>query len=419
MLSTTKTTDITTTTTLVLMIASAVGGAAALKSWQTFATNRKPDPETDHQIGRQHVWKSINGAMNAAMMYIGDRLDLYATLRRLCEKPGSYTTAVELADETGYNQRWLREWLAQQAASGLLRLLPGDGDDDSSLHYRLPRAAADVLADPDSKHYDVPMVQLVPSLVNRARTMLPEAFRTGVGRPYDEPDVADAIDRHHRASVRDFFLPIVLPRALDGRVVTMLERGCAVADLGCGAGVLLLALARRFPRSRFHGFEISAVAVQKACYAAAAARLSNVWLHDANEPGEALDDRPNTFDLVLVYDVLHDSTDPSDLLRQVRSSLKRRRPPDDDDGASGVFLLADIPSLPTTRENLAGLTAPDTYFGISTCLCMSCALSTEGGAGLGTLGFSVPVAKKMLAESGFESCEVLAEDKNVRWFLAT
>jgi SAM-dependent methyltransferase len=293
---------------------------------------------------------------------------------------------------------------------GVLKLLPGTGDDDASLHYRLPRATAEVLANPDSKEYDIAMIQCVPSLVNRAKTMLPEAFKTGIGRPYDEPDVAEGIDRSHAAAVRDFFIPKVLPKALDGKVLEMFQNGCQVADLGCGAGILLVSLARAFPKSTFHGFEISKVALEKAAFNVASARLTNIYLHDANEKEESLGDenRRGSFDVALIYDVLHDSTHPADLVRQVKDSLKKE----------GVFLLADIPAAPSIRENLSTLAAPGTYFGFSACLCMSCALSTEDGAGLGTLGFSVPVAKKMLKEAGFGHYDVLSEDKSVRWFLA-
>ena len=417
--------------TWMLMAASAFGGAALTWSIQQvfssfFSSTRKKDPETDYTIGHGLVWNSITGSMNAAMMYVGDKLKLYETIHTMCSSPSSSSpsssssdqttskvrsvTAVQLAQETGYNQRWLREWLAQQAAMGVLTLLPGDGNDDSDLKYRLPTATGEVLANPESSEYDISMIQVVPALVNRAKTMLPEAFSTGIGRPYDEPDVAEAIDRHHTNVVRDFVIPQVLPMAKDGLILKQLQDGCMVADLGCGAGVLLVMLAKQYPKSTFHGFEISTVALEKAAYNVASSKLTNVFLHDANQPGQQLGDMPGQFDLALIYDVLHDSTHPSDLVKQVYTSLKPN--------GLGHFLCGDIPSMPTVRENLTQTKAPATYYGFSTCLCMSCALSTKDGAGLGTLGFSIPVAKQMLTANGFTTVDVLAEDKNVRWFLA-
>jgi 2-polyprenyl-3-methyl-5-hydroxy-6-metoxy-1,4-benzoquinol methylase len=298
--------------------------------------------------------------------------------------------------------------MAQQAGMGVLQLLEGDGDDDGSLHYRLPWATAQVLANPDSKDYDISMIQLVPSLVNRAKTMLPEAFATGIGRPYDEPEVAEAIDRQHTRHVRDVFIPELLPSVLDGKTLQMLEQGCQVADLGCGAGVMLVGLAKAFPNSIFHGFEISTVALEKAAHNLAKAKLSNVFLHDANNAGENLKDHVGRYDLVVVFDVLHDSSNPMDLIKQVKLGLKPE---------TGIWLLADIPAAPTVRENLKQLPTASTYFAISTCLCMSCALSDKDGAGLGTLGFSIPVAETMLKEGGFEHVEVRMEKDNARWFL--
>lgn len=289
---------------------------------------------------------------------------------------------------------------------GILKLLPGDGDDDASLHYRLPIATGDVLANPESKEYDVAMIQGVPALVSRAKTMVPEAFLTGLGRPYDEPDVAEAIDRQHTRHIRDTFIPELLPKTLDGKILQKLETGGKVADLGCGAGVMLISLAKAFPKSTFHGYEVSKVALEKAATNAAKARLSNLYFHDANDHGESLGECDKEFDLVVVYDVLHDSTHPADLIAQVKKAMK----------PEGHWLLADIPSKDTLRENIAAPGA-SAYFGFSTCLCMSCALSVEGGAGLGTLGFSIPVAKKMLKEGGFDNVEVIMEKDNARWFL--
>jgi SAM-dependent methyltransferase len=356
------------------------------------------DPELAVEPAVSLVWNAIGGAMNASQLYIGDRLGLYETLRSLCQETKS-VTAGQLAEETGYNLRWLREWLAQQAAMGVLLLLPGVGDDDDSLQYRLPNATAAVLADPSSPHYAIAMVAAVPSLVNRAKTMLPEAFRSGIGRPYDEPEVASAIDRHHTVHIRDVFLPIVLPKA-PGNLLRMLQDGCQVGDLGCGGGNLVIAMAKAFPKSTFHGFEISATALSMAAYNVAQAKLTNVHLHDANHDPLG---HHTELDIVTTFDVLHDAPNPAELIAQVRQT-------------GAVWILGDIPCQDGIRNNVNHFTGSSMYFAFSTCLCMASSLSSPGGAGLGTLGFSVPVAERMLKQGGFDKVDVLLEHPGARWF---
>jgi len=387
-------------TLALVAVASASSGIVAHKLW----LKRKRNPETDHKQAHDIVWKCIGGSLQAAMLYAGDKLDLYSTLRSMCQEPRSSVTAIELAKETGYNQRWLREWLAQQASMGILQLLPGTGSDDASLQYRLPAAFADVLANPESKEYDIAMIGCVPSLVNRAKTMLPEAFRTGIGRPYDEPEVSDGIDRQHQIHIRDVLIPKVIPMVDDGAILSQLQQGCKVADLGCGAGNLALALARSFPASQVHGYEISNEALTIAAQNLARSKLSNAYFH--NESEEPMDQMQGGFDIVTTFDVLHDAANPAELIQQVRKALK----------PNGVWLLADIPAAPSLRESIETKPSSAVYLGFSVCLCMSCSLSTKDGAGLGTLGFTVPVAEQMLKAGGFSSVSVVFENDSVRWF---
>ena len=170
---------------------------------------------------------------------------------------------------------------------------------------------------------------------------------------------------------------------------------------------MILVLAERYPKSSFHGFEISAVALQKATYASVSKKLTNVTWHDANVAGQSLGDFGQQFDVALTYDVLHDSTQPAALIAQVKTALQPNH---------GVWLLADLPAQESVRANLAHIRAPDTYYGFSMCLCMSCGLSEPNGAGLGTLGFSIPVAQKLLTQGGFRDIQVLLEEDNARWF---
>lgn len=410
----------------VVALASALCGAALYAGIQHLLLQRRRqppngnsggttpgDPETDYSFAHAKVWYCIGGALQAAQIYIGDRLELYSTLRRLCATPGSSVTATVLAQETGLHQRWLREWLAQQASMGILQLLPADNnhvtdvnvnDDDEHLHYRLPWATAQVLANPESDEYDICMVAVVPSLVNRAKTMLPQAFATGLGRPYDEAEVSDAIDRQHRLHIRNVLIPRIIPSTNNGAALRALQKGCKVADLGCGAGNLVIAMARAYPNSTVHGYEVSEQALSVGATELVKAKLKNAFLIDAKD--DPLGDHVNEYDVIMTYDVLHDAPNPEELIQQVKAALK----------PGGFWILGDICSKPSVRENIASNPLAANMFAFSTCLCMSCSLSTPDGAGLGTLGFTVPVAEKMLHKGGFKSIKVVHEEPTVRWF---
>jgi hypothetical protein len=401
----------TTNNNVVLVVTSAVCGVAVYETirtlWQTYyrSSHRRLNPETNFQFAHEKVWFCISGALQAAQLYVGDRLQLYTTLRRMsAEIPHGTFTAIDLAQETGYNQRWLREWLAQQASMGILTLLPGQKDDDASLHYRFPWATAQVLANPDHDEYDISMIAVIPALVHRAKTMLPEAFATGLGRPYDDTDVAQGIDRQHRKFIRNLVIPIIIPSAAQGKVLQLLQQGCQVADLGCGAGNLVRAVAQAFPKSTVHGYEVSVQALDVGATLLVQSKLKNAYLHDANE--DPLGAHENEYDVLFTYDVLHDAPNPQELIIQARQALK----------PGGVWLLADLPARDTLRDNIVNNPNASTELSFSTCLCMSCSLSTPDGAGLGTMGFTVPVAQQMLREGGFTSIRVLREDDNTRWF---
>lgn len=359
-------------------------------------------PDVTHAQAHAKVWGAIGGAMQASQMYIGDALQLYETIR--IEFASSSFTVLDLASITGFHARWLREWAAQQAAAGILALLPGDGDDDASLHYRLVPAYADVLGNPRHKEYDAGMIQAVPSLVWRAKRTL-TSFRTGLGCPYDDTDISTAIDRGHDVAIEHEVIPRVMPMVAGGRALAALERGIHVADLGCGGGGLLVQLAQHFPRSTFVGYEISEPALARCRERIAASGLHNLRVCDGRIA--PLGSAGGCYELVVTYDVLHDATDPLGLAQQVRRALT----------PGGVWLMADINSKHGVRANVADPKAA-LYLAFSVCLCMSSALSEAGGAGLGTLGLSVPVAKQLLNAAGFGCVGVLTELKTSRWYEA-
>jgi ubiquinone/menaquinone biosynthesis C-methylase UbiE len=180
-------------------------------------------------------------------------------------------------------------------------------------------------------------------------------------------------------------------------VIDKLEAGARVADVGCGAGVALCAMAARFPRTRFEGYDISRHAIDRAAQRVAEASLSNIELHLAG--AEALPSQP-AFDLVLTFDCLHDMTDPHATATAIRRCV----------AADGTWLVKDIRCTPKPRDNLKNPMAAMMY-GFSISSCMSSALSEPGGAGLGTLGLHPELLAELVTGAGFTRVRTLDFDE--------
>jgi SAM-dependent methyltransferase len=272
-----------------------------------------------------NVWGYKQGEMVSLMIHLGDRLGLYRALAG-----AGPLSAEELAERTGLKQRWLLEWLRGQTAARLLDYHEGD-------RFELSAIAA-----------------------HRTERMLgPWTRRT--------------------------LVPQIIP-ALDG-VEARLRAGARVADVGCGAGVALLAMAEAYPASRFDGYDPSGHAIERARSQVKERGLSNVELHEAG--GEKLPHEA-TYDFVITLDCIHDMTRPAEVIAAIRRALQ----PD------GTWLIKDIRSAPRFEDNLRNpLLAM--FYGFSVSACMSSALSEPGGAGLGTLGFNPEVAERMTREAGF------------------
>ncbi|MGI9592251.1 MAG: methyltransferase domain-containing protein, partial [Myxococcota bacterium] len=225
------------------------------------------DPEVLKNFSKR-VFGALQGAMTSAMICLGDRLGLYRALAG--DGPA---TPDELAARTGLSERWVREWLYQQGAAGVL-----EADDDE--RFRLTPEAAAVLADESHPAFGVGFFDHLPQTLAIAER-LPEAFRSGRGLPYDAfgPEGARGIERGLAPFFRALLVPMLLPRVKG--VTEALRAGTRVADVGCGAGVALLEMAKAFPASEFHGYEISEHALARAAENLAAAGVSNAHFHDA------------------------------------------------------------------------------------------------------------------------------------------
>lgn len=322
-----------------------------------------------------HVFSQLGGAVTAAMIYLGDRLGLYRAMQGV-----GPLSSDDLAAKTGLNERWLREWLRAQAAAKLVEYR-GDG------RFELSAEAGLVLAEENAPVFAAGGFHSLPQQF-AILEKLPEAFRSGVGLPYDAfgYEGAVGIERFLAPWFRTFLVPLALP-ALDG-VVPKLQAGALVADVGCGAGIALLEMARAYERSEFHGYDISEHALARAHENLAAAGLKNVHFHLAG--AETLPD-DGRFDLITSFDCLHDMTHPQNTMRAIRRAIR----PD------GTWFIADINAKDSFEENLERNPMAAMMYGISIMSCLSSSLSAPDGAGLGTLGFPESVARQMTAEAGF------------------
>lgn len=340
------------------------------------------------------VFTQLSGAVTAGMIHLGDKLGLFTALAGF---DGPVTTH-ELADETGLDERWVREWAYNQASAKLVAV---DASTGSERFWLTPEAAA-VLATPDHPAYGMGMFHRFPQTMGALEDM-PESFRTGLGHDYDShgPEGAVGIERSFEPWNRHHLIPTVLP-AMDG-VVERLRSGATVIDIGCGAGGAVLMLAAEYPNSSFVGYDISRLALDRARERLTESGLGNARFADPRS--EPMPD-DGSCDLVTTFDCIHDMTHPQEMMRSIRSAVA-------DDGA---WLLVDIKGRDSFAQNVEKNPMAPLMYGISVLSCMSSALSAPDGAGLGTLGLPESKAQEMAATAGFDRFRKLDVDHSVNAF---
>jgi 2-polyprenyl-3-methyl-5-hydroxy-6-metoxy-1,4-benzoquinol methylase len=323
----------------------------------------------------EQVFGLLGGALVSAMIYLGDRIGFYRAMQS-----GEPITSAELAQKMGLHERWVREWLQGQAAAGLIDY-KGDG------RFALSPEAAFVLAEENSPLFLAGGFCALPAQM-AILERLPESFRTGLGLPYDAlgPEGARGVERLLAPWYRTQLVPVALPK-LDG-VVSRLTSGAKAADIGCGGGIALLEMAKAFPQSVFHGYDISNYALQRAEKNKAQAGVKNVTFHNATREPIADD---ASFDFISTFDCLHDMAHPDVVIGAIRKALK----------SDGTWMIADIHGQASFEQNLTDNPLAPLMYGFSVLCCMSSAMSEPDGLGLGTLGFPEPVARRMVTAAGF------------------
>lgn len=345
------------------------------------ATGRTIDTDRVEQIA-ETAFGYLSGAVTAGMIYLGDELGVYRALR----DTGPLTTK-EVAQRTGLNERWLREWLYGQVAAGLFDYR-GDG------RFELSPEAALVLADEENPASVIGAFSDLPEQIlalKRAR----DSFQTGLGFTYDDggEGVARSVERMLGPWNRTLLITDALPKL--GGVIETLERGAKVADIGCGGAIADIAMAQRFPNSEFHCYDDSKHALRRAQANIDEAGIANVFVHDVGA-GDALS-ADASFDLVTCLDCLHDMSRPDLVAAAIRRAIK----PD------GVWFIVDIESSADFEENLTNPLAPLMY-GYSILTCLASSASTGDGLALGTVGLPEPRMRELVKTAGFSGFQRVA-----------
>jgi len=298
----------------------------------------------------------LGAAMNASLMLVGDKLGLYKALAA----KGPMSSA-ELAQTTGTAERYVREWLAAQAASGYVDY------DAATGKFSMQPEQTMALADEDSPVF-MGAVGNVIAAAFLDETKISDAFRTGKGVGWNRRSecLFCGTARFFRTGYKHHLVQEWLP-ALDG-VVEKLRRGARVADVGCGHGVSTQVMAEAFPNSRFFGFDYHEGSIETARQAAKEARLSDRVSFDVHS---ARTYPAHGYDLVCFFDCLHDMGDPVGAIKHVRETMT----------ADGTCMLVEPFANDRLEDNLNPVGR--VYYAASTMICTPASLDQEVGLALG------------------------------------
>ncbi len=318
------------------------------------------------------VMGDVGGALGLLMAYIGDQAGVY---RALDEQGPSTHTA--LAESTGLDERYLREWLSANAALGYV-----DYDAGSDSFSLSPEQAA-IFSHEGEPTCMQGFFQSVVGQMATHETAL-EVFRTGRGRPWGEHHACCfcGTDRFFRPGYVANLVSSWIP-ALDG-VQEKLEAGARVADIGCGRGSSSILMAQQYPASAIHGFDFHEPSIHAAKQEAESKNLGNVEFRvsSAKEfPGA-------DYDLICIFDALHDMGDPVGAARHIRDSLR----------PGGTFMLVEPMAGDSLAENLNLLSG--IYYSFSTTVCVPTSKAQEVGLGLGAQAGEARLTQ-ILQEAGF------------------
>jgi len=297
----------------------------------------------------------LGAAVHTGMVVIGERLGLYKALA------GEPMTPAQLAARTKTDERYLREWLASQAAGGYVTY------DDKTGKFGLNEEQAFTLAKEDSPAYLPGAFELALGSL-AAVPRIADSFRTGSGMGWHEhaDGAFHGCEKFFRPGYAANLVSAWIPALSD--VKEKLEAGAKVADVGCGLGASTILMAQAFPKSKFFGFDYHDKSIETA---RESARRAGVADRVTFEVSKAKEFPGKGYDFVAVFDCLHDMGDPIGAAAHVRQSLAK----------DGTWMIVEPFANDQLKDNLNPVGR--VYYSFSTLLCTPCSRSQEVGLCLG------------------------------------
>ena len=342
------------------------------------------------QAFHEKALNDMGGAVSAALTIIGDKLGLY---KAMAGAPPM--NSVELAARTGTHERYIREWLVNQAAGGYLSYNPATGK------YALPPEHAAALADDESPYFVGGGFQILTAMI-KAHERITDSFRTGRGMFWGEhhQDLFEGTERFFRPGYSANIVSSWIP-ALDG-VEAKLTAGATVADIGCGHGASTIIMAQAYPNSRFFGFDNHAPSIVHARSAAFHAGTASRAFFDI--AGATNFPKSGGYDFICFFDCLHDLGDPAASLARARETLN----------PGGTVMIVEPMAAETVEGNLNPIGR--IYAGASVLCCTPNAIAS-GQMALGTLATEGDL-RKVAMQAGFRKFQRVSETPFNRVFEA-
>lgn len=325
----------------------------------------------DELVGR--LIGDVGACVSGALVVLGDRLGLYKAMA-----DGKQRSSEDLAASTGFTERYLREWLSAQAAAGYVTYHE-KGD-----KFSMTPEQATVFAEEESPAFFAGAFEVVKALWLDEEKVA-AAFRTGKGVGWHEHSkcLFRGTERFFRPGYNANIVSSWIP-ALDG-IEKKLKAGAKVADVGCGHGASTILMAKAYPKSRFTGFDYHQPSIERARELAEEAGVAD---RVSFEKASAKDFPARDYDMVAMFDCLHDMGDPVGAGKHVRETL----------APGGTWLIVEPFANDRLEDNLNPVGR--IYYGASTMICTPASLSQEVGLGLGAQAGEMRL-RKVAHEAGF------------------